>query len=55
MNNPCSITHEQFKDAVRRLLFKTPNSDEVSEDSEPTQKELEEVFKVLSEQDEAKR
>ena len=45
------VTNDQFKDAVRRLLFKKPNPDAVSEDYEPTQEELEEVYKVESEQD----
>ena len=48
MNNPRPITHEQFKDAVRRLLFKKPDSDVVSEDHEPTEEELEETFQVPS-------
>ena len=48
MNNPRSITHEQFKDAVKRLLFKKPDKSGVSEDHEPTQEELEEVYKVES-------
>ena len=54
MNNPRSITHEQFKDAVRRLLFKKPVTSGVSEDHEPTQEELEEVVRVESEQDKSK-
>ena len=48
MDKPRSITHEQFKDAVRRLLFKKPSPDTVSEDYEPTQEELEEVYRVES-------
>ena len=48
MNKPRPITHEQFKDAVRRLLFKKPDSDAVSDDYEPTQEELEEVYRVES-------
>ena len=51
MNKHRSITHEQFRDAVRHLLFKQPSPDAVSEDYEPTQEELEKVFKVPSEQD----
>lgn len=54
MNKHRSITHEQFKDAAKRLLLKKPNLDAVSEDYEPTQEELEEVFQVSSEQDETK-
>ena len=50
-----SITHEQFKDAVRHLLFKKPSHDAVSEDYEPTQEELKETFHIPSEQDETKR
>lgn len=46
------ITHEQFKDAARRLLLKKPDSDAVSEDYEPTQEEFKETFYVSSEQDE---
>ena len=45
------ITHEQFKDAARRLLLKKPNPDAVSEDYEPTQEELNETFRISSEQD----
>ena len=50
MNKPHPITHDQFKDAVRRLLFKKPCPDAVSDDYEPTQEELEEVVRVESEQ-----
>lgn len=46
MSDQSPITHEQFKDAVKRLLFKKPDKSAVSEDYEPTQKELEEVFRV---------
>ena len=55
MNDKLPITHEQFKDAVRHLLFKKPSPDAVSEDYEPTQEELEETFQVPSEQDDTKR
>ena len=51
MDKPRPLTHEQFKDAVRRLLFKKPGPDTVSDDYEPTEEELEEVYKVESEQD----
>ena len=51
MNKHRSITHEQFKDAVRHLLFKKPSPNAVSEDYEPTPEELKEIFKVPSEQD----
>ena len=57
MDNSRPITHEQFKDAVRRLLFKKPNLDAVSEDYEPTPEELEGVYRVESlpsDQDESK-
>lgn len=46
------ITHEQFKDAARRLLLRKPDSDAVSSDYDPTQEELKETFYVPSEQDE---
>ena len=49
MDKPRPITHEQFKDAVRRLLLKKPSPDAVSEDYEPTSDELEEVYRVESE------
>ena len=49
MSDKLPITHDQFKDAVRRLLFKKPNPDAVSEDYEPTEEELEEVYRVESE------
>ena len=52
MGKPRPITHEQFKDAVRRLLFKKPSPDVVSDDYEPTPEELEEVVRVESEHDE---
>lgn len=55
MNDKLPITHDQFKDAVKRLLFKKPSPGAVSEDYEPTQEELKEVFKVPSEQDEIER
>ena len=51
MNKPRPITHEQFKDAVRQLLFKKPSPDAVSDDYEPTDEELEQVYRVESEQD----
>ena len=46
MNKPRPITHEQFKDAVRRLLFKKPEKSAVLEDYEPTPEELEEIYRV---------
>lgn len=46
MSDQSPITHEQFKDAVKRFLFKQPDKSAVSEDYEPTQDELEEVFRV---------
>lgn len=46
------ITHEQFKDAARRLLLKKPVPDAVSEDYEPTQEELAETFHIPSGQNE---
>ena len=51
MSDKLPITHDQFKDAVRRLLFKKPNKSEVSEDYEPTQEELEKVYRVPLKQD----
>ena len=48
MDKPRPITHEQFKEAVKRLLFKKPSPDAVSDDYEPTPEELEEVFQVPS-------
>lgn len=51
MNKHRSITHEQFKDAVKRLLFKKPSPNAVSEDYEPTQEELEKVYRVPLKQD----
>ena len=51
MDNPRSITHEQFKEAAKRLLLKKPDPSAVSEDYEPTQEELKETFYVPSEQD----
>ena len=45
---PRPITHEQFKDAVRRLLFKKPSPGAVSDDYEPTPEELEQVYRVES-------
>lgn len=52
MDNPRPITHEQFKDVARRLLLKKPAPGAVSEDYEPTQEELEQSFRIPSEQDE---
>ena len=57
MDKPRPLTHEQFKDAVKRLLFKKPSPDAVSDDYEPTPEELEEVYRVASlpsDQDESK-
>ena len=48
MNNPRPITHEQFKDAVRCLLFKKPNKNVVSDNYESAKEELEETFHVPS-------
>ena len=48
MSDQLPITHEQFKDAVRRLLFKKPSPDAVSDDYEPTEEELEQVYRVES-------
>ena len=48
MSDKLPITHEQFKDAVKRLLFKKPSPDAVSDDYEPTPEELEEVYRVES-------
>ena len=48
MSDKLPITHEQFKDAVRRLLFKKPSPDVVSDDYEPTEEELEQVYRVES-------
>ena len=36
------------EDAVRRLLFKKPGKSAVPDDYEPTEEELEEVYKVDS-------
>ena len=36
MDKPRPITHEQFKDAVRRLLLKKPKTGEVPDDYELT-------------------
>ena len=49
MSDKLPITHDQFKDAVRRLLFKKPSPDAVPDDYEPTQEELEQVYRVESE------
>ena len=49
MDKPRPITHEQFKDAVKRLLFKKPSPGALSEDHEPTEEELKEVYRVESE------
>ena len=46
MDNPRPITHEQFKDAARRLLLKKPGPDAVSDNYEPTEEELEQVVRV---------
>lgn len=46
MYDKLPITHDQFKDAVRRLLFEQPSPDAVSEDYEPAEEELDEVFLV---------
>lgn len=58
MSDKLPITHDQFKDAARRLLFKKPSPDAVSDDYEPIQEELAEVYQVDSspsfEQDESK-
>lgn len=51
MDIPRKITHEQFKHAVKELLFKKPGKNGIPDDYEPTQEELKEVFKVPSEQD----
>ena len=48
MDNPRPITHEQFKDAAKRLLLKKPSPDALSEDHEPTEEELKEVYRVES-------
>ena len=48
MDNPRPITHEQFKDAAKRLLLKKPSPDAVSDEYEPTEEELEETFQVPS-------
>ena len=48
MNKHRSITHEQFKDAAKRLLFKKPEKSAVPDDYEPTQEELEEVYRIES-------
>ena len=50
MEKPRSITHEQFKDAVRRLLLKKPSPDAVSDDYEPTPQDLDEVFHIGTKQ-----
>ena len=48
MSNKLPITHDQFKDAVKCLLFKKPSPSAVSDDYEPTQEELEEVYRIES-------
>lgn len=48
MEKPCPITHEQFKDAVRRLLFKKPDPSTVADDYDPTPEELEEIYRAKS-------
>ena len=48
MDNPRPITHEQFKDAARRLLLKKPGPDAVSDNYEPTEEEREQVVRVES-------
>ena len=45
------ITHQEFKRAVKELLFKRPNKSAVPDDYEPTKEELEQVYRVESEQD----
>lgn len=47
------ITHNEFKRAVKELLFSKSGTSEVSDDHEPTQEELEEVVRVESDQDES--
>ena len=48
MSDKLPITHDQFKDAAKRLLFKKPSPSAVSDDYEPTQEELEEVYRIES-------
>ena len=48
MDKPRPITPEQFKDVMRRTLLKKPSPDAVSDDYEPTQEELEQVYRVES-------
>ena len=48
MDKPRPITHDQFKDAVRRLLFKKPEGSVIPDDYEPTPEELEQVYRVES-------
>ena len=49
MDNPHPITHEQFKDAVRRLLFKKPDKSAVPDHHEPSEEQLNETFRIPSE------
>ena len=46
MDNHRPITHEQFKDAVRRLLFKKPEMSAIPDDYEPTPEELEQSYRL---------
>ena len=55
MENPRKITEQQFEDGVRQLLFGKPKPSAIPDEYEPTEEELEQVYRVEStpsEQDE---
>ncbi len=51
MDNPRPLTLEQLRDATKRLLLKKPSPGAVPDDYEPTQEELEQTFRIPTEQD----
>ena len=48
MEKPRKITEQQFEDGVRQLLFGKPKPSAIPDEYEPTQEELEEVYRIES-------
>ena len=48
MEKPRKITEQQFEEGVRQLLFGKPKPSVIPDDYEPTEEELEQVYRVES-------
>ena len=48
MSDQLPITHDEFEKAVKDMLFNKPGESMIPDDYEPTDEELEQVYRVES-------